>query len=175
MPLIKVISGGQTGADQAGLYAANLCGIATGGWAPKDFMTADGPAPWLKTKFNLRECPKPGYPPRTALNVSDSDGTVRFAHNFGSTGERCTLNAITKFKKPYLDIHVEVQIRRMCCEYVIAHAVDELIEFIRENNVKVLNVAGNREPKNGEAFTTVVTEFLMLSFTAFKGIEGAVQ
>ena len=30
-----VISGGQTGVDQAGWRAAKACGIRTGGWMPK--------------------------------------------------------------------------------------------------------------------------------------------
>ena len=43
----KIISGGQTGVDQAALRAAKACGIPTGGWAPKGWRTEDGPAPWL--------------------------------------------------------------------------------------------------------------------------------
>jgi RNA polymerase sigma factor (sigma-70 family) len=38
----KVISGGQTGADQAGLFAAEAFGIETGGWMPKGFLTLAG-------------------------------------------------------------------------------------------------------------------------------------
>jgi hypothetical protein len=34
----KVISGGQTGVDQAALRAAKACGIPTGGWAPIDLL-----------------------------------------------------------------------------------------------------------------------------------------
>ncbi len=31
----RILTGGQTGADQAALRAARAAGIATGGWAPK--------------------------------------------------------------------------------------------------------------------------------------------
>ncbi|HJT77421.1 MAG TPA: putative molybdenum carrier protein, partial [Gemmataceae bacterium] len=41
--LERVISGGQTGADQAGLAAAKACGIPTGGWMPKGFLTVAAP------------------------------------------------------------------------------------------------------------------------------------
>ena len=41
----RVISGGQTGADQAGWRAAKASGIPTGGWMPKGFLTEDGPRP----------------------------------------------------------------------------------------------------------------------------------
>jgi hypothetical protein len=35
----RVISGGQTGADQAGWRAARAAGIPTGGFMPKGFLT----------------------------------------------------------------------------------------------------------------------------------------
>jgi hypothetical protein len=62
----RVISGGQTGVDQAGLRAARAAGIATGGFAPKGWLieSEDGrhnvPAPWL-AEYGLVECPEPGY------------------------------------------------------------------------------------------------------------------
>lgn len=39
-----VLSGGQTGADLGGLRAARACGIPTGGWAPRGWLTEVG---WL--------------------------------------------------------------------------------------------------------------------------------
>ena len=53
--LQKVVSGGQTGADRAGLKAACILGIETGGWAPTGFATANGNDPTLGTKFHLKE------------------------------------------------------------------------------------------------------------------------
>jgi hypothetical protein len=35
----RVVTGGQTGADQGGLRAARAAGIATGGWAPQGWLT----------------------------------------------------------------------------------------------------------------------------------------
>ena len=55
--LERVISGGQTGADQTGLHAARACGIPTGGWAPRGWLTEAGPAPWLE-EWGLVECPE---------------------------------------------------------------------------------------------------------------------
>jgi Circularly permutated YpsA SLOG family len=37
--LDRVVSGGQTGADQAGWRAARAVGLATGGWMPYGFLT----------------------------------------------------------------------------------------------------------------------------------------
>jgi hypothetical protein len=45
--LERVISGGQTGVDQAALRVAKAIGLATGGWAPLGWETEDGPASWL--------------------------------------------------------------------------------------------------------------------------------
>jgi hypothetical protein len=40
-----IITGGQTGADQAAVRAGHAAGIPTGGFAPKGWLTEDGPAP----------------------------------------------------------------------------------------------------------------------------------
>ena len=48
----KVISGGQTGADHAGLRAAKDSGINTGGTAPRNFMTEEGSKPELEIEFD---------------------------------------------------------------------------------------------------------------------------
>ena len=43
MPLKKIVSGGQTGADIAGIDAAIAYKIPYGGWFPKGRMTEDDP------------------------------------------------------------------------------------------------------------------------------------
>jgi len=71
----KIISGGQTGVDQAALRAAKACGIPTGGWAPKWWKTEDGPASWL-ADFALREHASADYAVRTRANVADAGLTL---------------------------------------------------------------------------------------------------
>lgn len=41
----KIVSGGQTGADRAGVDAAIECGVPYGGWLPKGRMAEDGKVP----------------------------------------------------------------------------------------------------------------------------------
>lgn len=94
----RVVSGGQTGADQAGLRAARSVGIPTGGWAPAGWMTEDGPAPRL-AGFGLVELAEGGYPERTRANARDSTATVWFG-NPDSTGGRTTLRACYRLGKP---------------------------------------------------------------------------
>lgn len=142
--LTHVISGGQTGADQAGLSVAKLFRIETGGYAPKGWMTKNGSDPTLRTKYNLRESTG-GYSQRTYLNVMMADGTIRLALNFNTPGEVCTLNAITTTKKPYFDVNLKQSLPSTvdCCEWII------------RNDIKILNIAGNTEIGSRQIFLRV--------------------
>ena len=132
--LKRVISGGQTGADVGGLKAAKESGLETGGMVPKGCLTELGARPELLTLYNLVEHESASYVPRTQANVKNSDGTIRFAANFRSPGEICTLKAIVANDKPYIDVDVKNPL-----------PADYVAKWIKENNIEVLNVAGNRE------------------------------
>jgi len=58
----KIVSGGQTGADKAGLDVAIKLGIPYGGWVPKGRKTVDGTSP---VKYQLQEMPSASYTERT--------------------------------------------------------------------------------------------------------------
>ena len=60
----RVVSGGQTGADQAGPRVARVCGVRTGGWGPRGWLTEDGPTPWL-ADYGLISREGPNCPART--------------------------------------------------------------------------------------------------------------
>lgn len=96
--IAKIISGGQTGADAAGLRAARRFGVATGGFAPKGWLTEDGPAPWL-ADYGLTECPTPGYPARTRANAEAAHLTLWFDYYgaYDSPGYRATHKAAIYF------------------------------------------------------------------------------
>jgi outer membrane protein OmpA-like peptidoglycan-associated protein len=154
-----VISGGQTGADQGGLAAAFDSGIETGGTAPKNFRTLVGQNLELKTKFKLIEDSRENYAARTAKNVQHSDATVRIASNFNSPGEICTLKAIKKHNKIYFDVPV-TQVKNR--DIIIKFA-----EWLRDNNVQVLNVAGNGD-RTGNFHYQATYDFLMDVFAYIK-------
>jgi len=99
----RVISGGQTGADLAGLWVGKLLGLETGGTAPGEFMTLDGPKPELGRNFGLVEGPA-GYRDRTRTNVNDADVTLIFSRNMASPGTVLTVNSAIKAHKPYFAI-----------------------------------------------------------------------
>ena len=45
MTRLKIVSGGQTGVDQAALDVGQALGLAVGGWCPKDRRAEDGRIP----------------------------------------------------------------------------------------------------------------------------------
>ena len=102
--LERVISGGQTGADEAGLIAAKMYGLKTGGYMPDGFKTKVGDRPEFADIYRCYAVKGAGYAAITSLNVYHSDATIRFACNFQSQGERCVLAAIKQFNKPYHDV-----------------------------------------------------------------------
>jgi hypothetical protein len=146
---LRVVSGGQTGADQAGLIAARRFGIPTGGWMPKDYLTSTGPAPNLAREFGLQEHTG-DYADRTEANVRLADATLRFAASFETLGEKCTLKWILHHRKPFFDI-----------DRAASPPVEEVAEWIKQHNVKVLNVAGNVEPKSKKAKASGITDFVI--------------
>lgn len=146
----RIVSGGQTGVDQAALRAARAVGVTTGGWAPRGWMTLDGPALWL-ADYGLLEHAALGYPPRTEANVRDSDATLRMAVDFESPGERCTLRMIDRHKKPRADVLLVVD-RRHGGHRVASMVVDGarrdarlevLVAWARRH--RIINIAGNSE------------------------------
>ncbi len=154
MKLERVISGGQTGADRAGLIAARAAGIATGGWMPKGFRALDGGRPEFAELYGIREHTSDRYPPRTALNVKDSDATLRFATDWDSPGERLTLELCERYGRP----HFEVTPGN-------STTPANVVDWIERAGVRVLNVAGNsaRTSPRIEAFAVAfLTEVFQL-------------
>ena len=137
----KIISGFQNGADIAGVFFAKEIGLETGGWMPFGYRTATGPKRSYEVMYGAQEDNSPDYPPRTERNVMDSDGTVRFAFDFHSAGEKCTLRFINRHKKPYIDIDLNV----LDAANITKHLRD-FNNFLTTNNIETLNVAGNNLP-----------------------------
>ena len=142
--LEKIISGGQTGIDKMGLEVAAQYKIETGGCAPKGYETENGTDYTLKSMYSLREVTseeiaefekktgkKDKYTARTYINTRDSDGTVYFSSDNNSPGSKTTRNGCNMFDKPF----------------IMNPNIDTLVDFIKKNNISVLNVAGNRGSK----------------------------
>jgi hypothetical protein len=99
----EVWSGGQTGADQAGLRAARAVGWATGGWAPRGWRTEAGPAPWL-ADYGLQEHPRPDYQARTRSVVEAVEAVVLVTTRT-SAGSDLTRRLAVRQRVPLLELY----------------------------------------------------------------------
>lgn len=150
----QIISGMQTGADQAGLRAAERCGIPTGGYAPKDFMTETGPQSAVGLRYGLEETRYSDYRVRTRMNIDSSDGTIIFTRASLRGGSLMTYNHCTRVGKPVL--HIQSSIDQL--DMLTASTVRG---FVRSNRIRTLNIAGSREssaPEIGEFVERVLVE-----------------
>jgi hypothetical protein len=161
MQLKRVISGGQTGADRAALVAARAAGIPTGGWMPRGFRAHDGEHPEFADRYGVRETPGERYQPRTALNVKESDATLRFASDWDSPGERLTLALCERYGKPHFEVTPGD-----------GTPPAEVAEWVAAGAVRVLNVAGNAE-RTSPGIQEWVEEFLADVFRLLRLTEGA--
>lgn len=99
-PGFTIVSGGQSGADLAGLDWAIEHQVAHGGWCPKGRKTEDGP---LSEAYQLVETPSAAYLQRTEWNVRDSDATIIFTLTEKlDGGSRRTADFAEKLGKPYM-------------------------------------------------------------------------
>ena len=129
--LSKIVSGAQTGVDRAALDVALTLGFPCGGWVPKGRRAEDGPVP---VSYPMRETGGSGYPERTLLNVRDSDATLILTCGEPSGGTALTLEYAINLNRPHRVV-----------DLLDGTSTEEIKEWIEEEEVVVLNVAGPRE------------------------------
>jgi hypothetical protein len=148
-----IISGGQTGADQAGWRAAIAFGFKTSGWMAKGFLTEDGPRPEFAELYGAREMDSPEYRVRTEQNVRDSDATIWFG-SIDTPGAKTTLRAIQEMGRAAKIIKPDDLIRPSAIAHWLA----------RNSSIRRLNVAGNREsiePGIGERVERFLSQVIL--------------
>jgi hypothetical protein len=131
---IKIVSGGQTGVDRAALDFAIRNGSEHGGWCPHGRLAEDGVIP---TIYRLCETDSAEYEERTEKNVLDSDATLIV------TREK-ELSGGTAYTKTCAEQHG----RRLLVVYErqgLTQGASALSKFVKQNQVRTLNVAGPRE------------------------------
>ena len=142
--LTKIISGGQTGVDQAALRAAISRGIAIGGWCPPGRICEDGTIPGA---FPLQETPQDRSPnapdvprsQRTEWNVRDSDATLILWPSLLSPldpGTRWTIDCANHYQKPLAICDPNDQTKSPKIRSWLS---------VNERNIRALNVAGPSE------------------------------
>jgi hypothetical protein len=138
---MKIISGGQTGADRAALDFAIQHNIEHGGWIPKGRKAEDGPLP---ERYQLKEMPTADYPKRTEQNVIDSDGTLIISHGRLTGGSAFTAETARKHERPWLHLDME--------KTADDEAAQQLRSWIAQHSIEVLNVAGPRQSKDSKIY-----------------------
>lgn len=140
----KIVSGGQTGADRAGLDAAIACGVPHGGWCPKGRKAEDGTIP---ERYQLTETQGASYLARTERNVKRSDGTVIFTVGELAGGSLRTVDFARRHRKPWIHIRLG--------EVADEQAVNDLRQFIKAHRIKLINVAGSSESRESGLYQRV--------------------
>jgi Circularly permutated YpsA SLOG family len=108
---MKIITGGQTGADRAALDAAIASGLVWGGWCPNGGWAEDLPdPPGLLARYpDLQETPLSDPAQRTEWNVRDSDAILIIVDRAGLSVSKGTTGATEwagRHGKPFLVIDV---------------------------------------------------------------------
>ena len=133
---MKIISGGQTGVDRGALAAALELDIECGGTCPIGRKAEDGVIP---AKYPLTESDSKVYSDRTRQNVVDSDATLIIHFGQLEAGTAFTRQCCIEENRPCLVINAS--------EDDHSHHVQQILDFIHQNAVQVLNVAGPRASK----------------------------
>lgn len=137
--MIEVVSGGQTGVDQAGLKIAKEMGHTIGGWCPKGGLDENGFCV-LEVYPEMQEASTSNPDERTKLNIEHSDGTLIIVPNMPlpdkiKDGTRLTIEYAEEQRKPTLIISISQK----------DVAIDQILAWIEKNDIKRLNIAGPRE------------------------------
>ncbi len=133
------------------LDAAIQSGVPHGGWCPKGRLAEDGTIP---SQYQLRESPSPQYAVRTRQNVLDSSGTLILCRGPLHGGTELTRRLAQRHGKPCQVV-----------DLVDDPNVGSVADWVRQQRLEVLNVAGPREsssPGIGELARQFVLQLLRL-------------
>lgn len=138
---IKIISGGQTGADRAALDFALANNLPFGGWCPKGRKAEDGK---IADFYPLIEMENEDYILRTKKNVLESDATIILFLDKPDEGTINTKDFCIDFNKPVL-----------CIKLTKGLDYKSIINWIKSNDIKILNIAGPRESNEPGIYSEV--------------------
>lgn len=165
--IVKIVSGGQTGADRGGLDAAIEAGIPHGGSCPKERKAEDGMIP---AKYGLTELDSTGYLARTEANVIDSHCTVVFTLGRPTGGSKKTVALAEKYGHPCLCVDLATTTDEQAATAVLqwlSPGGTMMPGSASSQPYPVLNVAGSRESKSPGIQQRVTDVMLMVPKAPF--------
>jgi hypothetical protein len=157
MMLKKVISGGQTGVDRAGLDVAIKAGIQVGGYCPKGRKAEDGIIPNI---YPLQELSTTRYQVRTEKNVVESGATLIINKGPLTQGTKQTYEFAIKHERPCLIVRLD---SNRIFEPIV------VVNWIEKQKLNILNIAGPRESKFSEGIYHEAFSYLEKVFDMLKG------
>jgi hypothetical protein len=154
---VKIISGGQTGVDRAALDVALGQGIECGGWCPTGRLDEFGRIP---DRYPVKELESGGFTERTLQNVKDSNGSIIICLGELSGGTEQTVKFCFEQQRPHELINAS--------NVSIETAAQLIADFVRENKIDGLNVAGPRasEWPGGYDYAFRALEIFLTSITS---------
>ncbi len=142
---LRIVSGGQAGADRAALDAALENGLEIGGFVPHGRWAEDGPIP--RKYKGLTETDSADPAERTRLNVIVSDSTLIFSNGKLSGGSLLTWKVARSERRPCLHIDLDRNSDDA--------AVEKILLWLRTGSMSTLNVAGPRASKDPNIYADV--------------------
>lgn len=137
-----MVSGGQTGVDRAAFDVALAWGVPIRGWVPAGRKDEYGE---IDSKYeNLRETNSDDNDVRTFLNVRDSDGTLIIAQGQLEGGSLRAAEYACHLNRPLCVVTLSNNAMQECIEKVLS--------FLRDSNIRHLNVGGPRESEDAEIY-----------------------
>ncbi len=150
--LEQIISGGQTGVDQAALDVALELGIPCGGWCPRGRWSEAGP---IDEHYPLTESPSADPAERTERNVRDADGTLIIA--LGGVENLTGGTALTR------KLAAEQGQPVLAVDPTEPGAPEAVTQWIEQHAIRALNVAGPRasvQPGIGDLAAALLRQVL---------------
>jgi hypothetical protein len=127
--------------------------VPCGGWCPAGRAAEDGVIPARYPVTALRGA---GYDERTVKNVEDGDGTLIITFGPASGGTARTIDVCRTLGRPHLIVDA--------ASVTLEDAVRRAVRFVREEDIRRLNVAGPRasgEPRGYECACSLVRELCL--------------
>ena len=157
MNLIRIISGGQTGADRAALDVALQLHLDCGGHCPAGRAAEDGPIP---PRYPLQETESDDPAVRTELNVRNSDATLIISPTSPTPLTPPTpLQGGTSLTAQLAAAHGK---SCLIIDPADSDAVAKARRWIDEHHIATLNIAGPRESESPGIYNDAIALLLRI-------------